>query len=286
MFRTAFFVTSALAVAALGFKIPSAYGTHSWANYHWSNTADPVTLQLGDNVTATWEGLLDDASTDWSESAHLNTTVATGMTNPKNCKAVDGRVEVCNASYGYTGWLGLAQIWISGGHITKGIAKLNDSYFDTPKYDSTEWRDLVMCQEVGHTFGLGHQDEDFYNEDINIGGETCMDYTDVPALNGQPNDHDYQQLEIIYNDHVDSSSTVSGPGNGKGNRNRNVVAVTGFEFAAYVRDDPDDWGQAVAFTSKGQPRLFVKDLGRGKKRITHVTWTEDARAGAHFPHQH
>ena len=284
MSRAAFLATTAFAVAALGFQLPSAYAEHSWGNYHW-RTPVPDPLQLGDNVTANWEEYLRWASTDWTVSEVLNTTVGDGMSNPKNCKATDGRVEVCNSNYGFNGWLGLAQIWVSGSHITKGIAKLNDTYFDTPTYDSPDWRDMVMCQEVGHTFGLGHQDENFSNPDLkDTGGvETCMDYTSSPAYNGQPNGHDYEELGIIYN-HDDKPSTVSRPGKGNGRGNGNAVAVTGFEFAAYVRDDPDDWGQAVAFTSKGQPRLFVKDLGEGEKRITHVLWTEDARAGRHFPH--
>jgi hypothetical protein len=40
---------------------------------------------------------------------------------------------------------------------------VNDTYFNTPKYDTSAWRNLVMCQEVGHTLGLDHQDEDFDN---------------------------------------------------------------------------------------------------------------------------
>lgn len=38
-------------------------------------------------------------------------------------------------------------------------------------------RCLVTCQEVGHTFGLDHRDENFDNG--NLG--TCMDYTNDPG---------------------------------------------------------------------------------------------------------
>jgi len=58
---------------------------------------------------------------------------------------------------------------------------------------------LVMCQEVGHNFGLGHQDEDFYNPNLN----TCMDYTSDPSTNTMPNAHDYEQLVLIY-DHTET----------------------------------------------------------------------------------
>ena len=86
-----------------------------------------------------------------------------GTANPKTCKATAGRIEVCNSTYGKNGWLGIAQIWLSGGHISQGTVKLNDTYFKTAQYNTTAWRNLVSCQEVGHTFGLDHQDENFSN---------------------------------------------------------------------------------------------------------------------------
>jgi hypothetical protein len=68
--------------------------------------------------------------------------------------------------------------------------KVNDTYFNTPTYDTTPWRNLVMCQEVGHTLGLDHQDTSFDNP--NLG--TCMDYASNPLGppdNEHPNKHDY-----------------------------------------------------------------------------------------------
>ncbi len=50
-----------------------------------------------------------------------------------------------------------------------------------------------MCQEVGHTLGLDHQDEVFDNPNL----ETCMDYTNDPSTNQHPNAHDYDQLATI-----------------------------------------------------------------------------------------
>ncbi|MFX6540611.1 hypothetical protein ABTG54_21480, partial [Acinetobacter baumannii] len=47
----------------------------------------------------------------------------------KQCRAVSGMIRVCNAEYGFNGWLGLASINLdSRGHITQGTAKVNDSY--------------------------------------------------------------------------------------------------------------------------------------------------------------
>ena len=97
----------------------------------------------------------------------------------------------------------------------QGTTKVNDSYFNTAAYNKPAWRYLVMCQEVGHTFGLDHQDETKTN--ANLG--TCMDYTNDPdggaggasatdPSNEQPNQHDYDQLVSIYT-HTDLRTTIA-----------------------------------------------------------------------------
>ena len=231
---------------------------HSWGTYHWSRTQNPFTLKLGDNVSSNWDSYLNTASSDWSQSAVLDTTVVTGQ-GRTNCKATSGRIEVCNKKYGNNGWLGLAQIWISGDHITQATTKLNDTYFSTPTYNTPGWKSLVMCQEVGHNLGLDHQDEDFNNSPIIP--HTCMDYF-VPDANEiiHPNQHDYDQLLSIYN-HLDSNTTIkSSDPNGR----NNIVDL----------ENPKEWGRAISQDAKGRDNKFEKDLGNGKKIITHVFWAE------------
>ncbi len=203
---------SAAAAVAATLAAPALAG-HSWGNYHWARTSNPFSVPLGDNVTNTaysnWDGALGEASVDWTASSVLDSPVTAGQAgNPKRCGAVNARIEVCNARYGPNGWLGLAQIWTSGGHIVKAVAKMNDTYFNSTRYDYTAERH-VMCQEVGHGYGLGHQDES--GADLN----TCMDYSDA-LDNAHPNQHDYEQLETIYGSHVDSTSTVSSVPAGSG----------------------------------------------------------------------
>ena len=196
------------AVVVLGlpmFGALPASATHSWNGYHWARTANPFTVKLGDNLSANWKSYLSTTSSDWSKSTVLDTTVVAGQSTAKRCRATSGRVEVCNGTYGNNGWLGVAQIWLASGtkHITQGTVKVNDTYFNTATYNTPAWRNLVMCQEVGHTFGLDHQDEDFNNKPLG----TCMDYSNDPTLNQHPNAHDYEELELIYA-HLDSSTTV------------------------------------------------------------------------------
>jgi hypothetical protein len=248
-----------LALAALA---SSVRAEHTWGNYHWARTSNPFTLQLGDNVSSAWDASLAMASSDWSQSSVLHTaTVAGSNPRPKNCKPVSGRVEVCNASYGNTGWLGIAQIWVNGDHITQGVTKLNDYYFNTAMYNTPAWRQLVMCQEVGHTFGLDHQDEDFTN--TNLG--TCMDYTNDPATNQHPNAHDYEELESIYA-HLDTSTTVgqtSSP---------HPAAMQDISL-----DGPAQWGKVVKQSHDGGTEVYALDFGHGHRVFTFVTWTLEVR---------
>src|SRR3989344_5681988 len=155
--KTIIFVAFILFVAGVTF----VYANHSWGNYHWARQANSFTLKLGDNVSSVWDAYLGQASLNLSVSTELDTVIVSGSTNPKNCRAMNGRVEVCSSKYGFNGWLGIASIWISDSHITKSTGKVNDSYFNTSTYNTPARRRFVMCQEIGHTFGLDHQDVDF-----------------------------------------------------------------------------------------------------------------------------
>jgi hypothetical protein len=239
-------------VAVLASAVPTlAVANHSWGGYHWARTSNPFTLLVGDNVSSMWDPYLDEAISDWSASSVLDLRETAGGTRPKPCKATSGRIEACSASYGNNGWLGIAQIWITGGqHITQALTKVNDYYFNKPQYNTPAWRRLVMCQEIAHDFGLDHQDENFSN--ANLG--SCMDYTsdpDGPPSNEHPNSHDYAQLEEIYT-HTDSFSTVG---------QASASALSGSE-----------WGHLASGSRAGGYSVYVKADGHGNAVVTHVIW--------------
>ena len=75
---------------------PAAQANHSWNGYHWARQSNPFTLNLGDNVSSKWDPYLGTASSDWSKSTVLDTTVVPGQKNPATCRPTSGRVEVCN----------------------------------------------------------------------------------------------------------------------------------------------------------------------------------------------
>jgi hypothetical protein len=249
-----------LGMLALTLALTASVATadHSWNGYHWARQSASFNLKLGDNVTSSWDPYLRTAATDWSASSVLDTTVVAGS-SPKCTFGVSGRVEVCNRRYGFNGWLGIAQIWVSGDHIIAGLNKLNDSYFSTKTYNTPAWRRLVVCQEVAHTFGLDHQDVIFNNP--NLG--SCMDYTndpDGPPSNEHPNEHDYTQLGIIYS-HLDGTTTVG--------------QTTGMPAPRSGGDDDDnDFGAPHGNKKDGDGRdiLFAKNKGGGQTLYTWVVW--------------
>ncbi len=246
--------TAALAVPAAMLAAP-VLATHSWGGYHWKRTTSaPLAVPVHDNVSSVWQSAFDTAVADWNVSTVIQSPIVAGTTNPKNCRAQAGTIQVCNSTYGRTGWLGLASISLSGGHIVQGTTKLNDTYFNSPPYNTSAWRAVVTCQEIGHDYGLDHQDENFDNADLN----TCMDYSNNPLPNQHPNQHDYNMLEDIYN-HFDAAAAVpSGPGNSGS--------------VADVGDTPASWGRAIHFLADGRPDVFERQDGPGRKTIIHVFW--------------
>jgi hypothetical protein len=234
-------IMSALAalVTLVAFS-PSAQANHSWNGYHWARTSNPFTLKLGDNVTLAWDSYLRTTATDWSTSSVLDTTIVAGKTNRSNCRPTSGRVEVCNYTYGANGWLGLAQVWISGKHIVQGTTKVNDTYFNRARYDNPN---LGSCMD--------------YTNDPN-GGAGGASATD--PSNEHPNQHDYEQLEAIYA-HLDNTTTVGStsaantmpPAASQGNLNSRA-----------------EWGRQIHESPHGQLELYERDFGGGKKMYTFV----------------
>jgi len=191
---------AATAAIAAALTTSFAYASHSWNNYHWARTTSSFTLQVIDSTVPSWDDERDLTLSQWSQSTKLDLVVTSADDSNrarKQCRAVAGKIRVCNAAYGNNGWLGLASINIdSQGHITRGTAKVNDSY----AMDQDDRRH-VMCQEVGHLFGLGHTSEDGSSQ------KTCMDYSSDPQSTG-PNQHDYDQLTSIYG-HTDSYNSYT-----------------------------------------------------------------------------
>jgi hypothetical protein len=265
------FLSAGCVLAVLAGSMGIALATHSWGGYHWARTTSQFTLKVGDNMSAAWKPYLAKASSDWNSpktwgwygADPLLTAIVTGQSN-RNCRMVSGTTQVCNASYGFNGWLGLATINITGGvHITQGSAKMNDSYFSSSTYNNPNEKQHVVCQEVAHTFGLDHQSTD--GSSLN----TCMDYfsntgTNVGStLSTTPNYHDFEELASIYS-HLDGTSTVS------------PAAPASSKADVDVTDDPNSWGILVSQSNNGRSSTYERYNSDGSKTVTHVFWTVEA----------
>lgn len=271
------------ALAAFALAAPAS-ANHSWNGYHWATTNGVVSVRINAALTAPWPAYLDTAIGEWEQSTHLTlgSRVDVGVSRRK-CTPITGQILVCNDAYGPRGWLGIASINLdSNGHITKGTTKLNDTYFNMAQYNTAAWRRMVTCQEIGHDFGLGHQDEGFSN--TNLG--SCMDYTNDPAgtagtngtkANISPDAHDYEQLGLIYNHSNDgySTGTMSSATN-FGIRDFTRPAPPVAEEAD-VGDSPAQWGRAIHFDKLGRPDVFELALSGGGRRVTHVFWALETK---------
>ncbi len=213
--RRAVATTMAIGIVALGASTAKALSiTPSWNGYKWARTGD-LAIKTVNNTTSIWQPYFSAAITGWSQAGMIDLVPVTGT--PKSatgCSAVFGTIQVCNASYGFNGWLGYANVWTSGGFIVQATVKLNDSYYASAKYNTSAWRMSVMCQEVGHTIGLNHNNG--VKTDVNTG--TCMDYSNNPAGGGTwgaanlaPGEMDFAGLNIIYKDLNSTQLTATKP---------------------------------------------------------------------------
>jgi len=267
------------ACVALG-AITPATANHSWGGYHWARTTTgKLSVKVNVAVDPVWTSYVNTAIRDWdvpvvSGAADVLTlTSGTVTVDRRKCNPIAGQILVCNYAYGKRGWLGIASIWADGsGHITQATTKLNDSY--TSSWAVNGYRALVSCQEIGHDFGLAHQDEAFSN--TNLG--TCMDYTNAPAgsaaqgaSNEKPNAHDYQQLATIYN-HADSSTTATSGAAATNFGERSVGKPAPQTHSEGSGDTAAEWGTVRHRDEQGRPDQFIRRYSDGTVMLTHVLW--------------
>ena len=68
---------------------------------------------------------------------------------------------------------------------------MNEFYLEKA---SVAQKRYTLCHEIGHSFGLAHTDEDFFNPDLG----NCMDYTTTPEANMSPDESNFLFLKDLY----------------------------------------------------------------------------------------
>ncbi|MDQ3766474.1 MAG: hypothetical protein M3346_03915 [Actinomycetota bacterium] len=221
-----FFVLTAL-VALLTFAtLAPAGANHSWEDFHWARATNPISLEIVDSMTGEWDTYLPLVNADWNASSVINTTLVAGSTAYADrilCLPVAGKIRACNAENPDVTWLGLARVWLSGNHITQATTQVNDFWFNTDLYNDPSAKRHVLCQEIGHDFGLDHT----YVE------PSCMD--DINGLFDpafvDPGPHDYAQLETIYT-HLDTGDGGGG-GGCKGKKCQGSQSILGHDHVGH-----------------------------------------------------
>lgn len=264
-------LVSLLAVLILAVTALPAFASHGWSSYHWSRSCGtcPKSLTIYNTTVATtranwpdhlYKSVYGDPNNPnsanrlgWNDSAVLTLSITGSTASRSTCSPVAGAIRVCNYTYGANGWLGLAQIWLGSGHISQGTTKVNDTYFNS-SYPVTEQRH-VMCQEVGHDFGLGHTSENGSSQN------TCMDYygntSNSDWTSTGPNSHDFYQLEVQH--HWGTSNAVDDP-TWITDALTESARIPAFLVGVEV-DEPWQWGTPIEFAADGTPLTYFLKLG-------------------------
>lgn len=262
--KSRWFTAALVGVTMMAGTSAGALADHQWSSYHWNRDGVAVLqLNIGDNHdTVGWSSMLDQAVADWNafSGAYLEFAAVSGGS---------GDIESYNDNYGDTGWLGLASISVQRGknkHIVSGSSKVNEYYITLSGYDGFDQsieQQHVMCQEIGHTFGLDH------NREGAVGGspdDTCMNDETRPLRYPAPNSHDDELLNDMYgHDHG------SDGGGGKEPKCHPVFgcpAVANVTWAEHYDDHADMFDAADAVVnatvlSSG----FHRNVGRGAASV-------------------
>lgn len=260
------------------------FASHGWGTYHWPRSSAEASIRIYRSLTVTsysnWpdhlqKSVYGDPSNPntanrrgWNNSSVLALTIVSSATDASTryyCTAPSGAIRVCNYGYGSTGWAGIAQVWPdSAGHITRANTKINDTYMGSSA--NNPWRRHVMCQEVGHDFGLGHTSENGSSQN------TCMDYyrntSGSDWTSTGPNTHDFDQLRVQHH-----AMVFPGPTDLMTQSLRDPGPIGEVDMNA-----PWQWGTPFEWDQEGRPVRFVLDHTPGENGdevFTHVLWAHN-----------
>jgi hypothetical protein len=251
--------------------------THNWGGgtkgYHWQRNSSAIrNIPIRRFHSAVWLTRFATAYAKWRSASMTKVRPILGATgggrNP--CPFALNQITSCDGSYGNTGWLGLASIsyYISSKHIVQGTSKVNNTYFNQAAYNTVPWRQLVICQEIGHNFGLGHVNVTYNTP--NTG--SCMDYTNDPdggpggvsasdPSNLNPNAHDYA---LINSKHNHTGAAMLLPGfQAEGDGETPTLTEVPAPVASFNPIKISDLGALVALGDGGRTAVYQVDLGNG-----------------------
>jgi len=131
----------------------------------WNNGGvGGLKLELVNALESQWEDIFLTVVSEWDNGNPKTLQLTTSKeSHDPECEPIDNKSKVCNSNYGDTQWRGINQVLIQNGYIVATTSKMNEFYLEK---SSEAQRRYTMCHEVGHSFGLPHTDEDFFNADL------------------------------------------------------------------------------------------------------------------------
>jgi hypothetical protein len=198
----------------VGLASPAVLATHPPTMHHWQRfNAALRQIPIRRMHSAVWIPRYTTAYMDWRNPAMTKVRPIQGVSGgPSNtCPGAVNQMTSCDGSYGNTGWLGLLSIVSnSSGHITQTTSKLNNRYLNVPPYNTVAYRQYLICQQIGRSFGIALANTVVNNR--NTG--SCMDATNDPdggagggspadPNNMHPNLHDFTTINAKHN-HIGS----------------------------------------------------------------------------------
>eukprot|EP01006_Ploeotia_vitrea_P063329 TRINITY_DN85333_c0_g1_i1.p1 TRINITY_DN85333_c0_g1~~TRINITY_DN85333_c0_g1_i1.p1 ORF type:complete len:311 (-),score=26.59 TRINITY_DN85333_c0_g1_i1:146-1078(-) len=283
-----------------------ASANHQWGNYRMPCQNNALVVKIADchstgtfslprnpgdssQITTTWSALLAEVVARWNSIPNIPEGYVSGgqalpfpwnsaSTSPAKasfevvpCDTSGAQVESFDRDLGAnSGYLGYAQVRTykrPKGVISSAISVMNTGYIGVD-YEFSSIRGLqhVLCQEIGHTFGLDHQSES--GADWN----SCMDYS-RDLDNPYPNVHDRELLDQMYC----GDGGDSGGSKGRGKKKGKAKVPKG-----NAKKDDDDWGHYEGHFH------WEKKVGNSiiLTTATPVEPEEDSHEGHEEPHAH
>lgn len=211
---TRWMCAAVLILLVMGSASVPIFATHPPTLHHWRRANAAIRqIPIRRMHSAIWIARYATAYADWRNPAMTKVRPIQGaIGGPSNtCPPVLNQMTSCDGAYGNTGWLALTSIWANaGGHISQTTSKLNNKYFNMPPYNTVAYRQYLICQQIGRSFGLALANGVPNNR--NTG--SCMDATNDPdggpggasptdPNNLHPNAHDYAVVNAKHN-HIGS----------------------------------------------------------------------------------
>jgi hypothetical protein len=119
----------------------------------WRTDGAGLRLTIINALDENWYDNFATAVSEWDAGTPDALTLSTEISRPDSvCRAVNGRVKVCNGNYGATNWRGINKVLLEDNRIYSSAARMNDFYVkdsDTAQKQYTMVRISIVVPTPG-----------------------------------------------------------------------------------------------------------------------------------------